>query len=82
MSCVVVTGASGFIGQELVSALGSYGHRVVALGRRPRAGSGQLSWQLGEDLPPDCATAEAIVHLASATLIETGSVKDAVWRDV
>ena len=82
MSSVVVTGSGGFIGRELVSVLIEQGHEVFALSRQPAAGSGQLRWHLGENLPSVCAAADAIVHLASATLVDTDDMQEAYEKDV
>jgi uncharacterized protein (TIGR01777 family) len=61
---VLVSGASGFIGRALVSALISAGHKPVALVRRtPR--EGEVQWNPGTSLDPQkLAGSDAIIHLA------------------
>jgi len=81
MSCVAVTGATGFIGQEVSALFRRQGADVIELSRSGGKG-GSMRWALGQDLPEACRTAETIVHLASATLSETGSLQAAIDRDV
>ena len=57
---VVVTGASGFIGQAVAPALRARGHEVVAL---DRAATGDLAGFAG--WPAHLAGADAVVHLAA-----------------
>ena len=57
---VVVTGASGFIGQSLCPALRARGHEVMAL---DRAATGDLAGFAG--WPAQLAGADAVVHLAA-----------------
>jgi predicted dehydrogenase/nucleoside-diphosphate-sugar epimerase len=71
---VLVTGASGFIGQSLVSRLAAGGHDVRALARRPeRVPQGaRVETVIGDLLDPgslDRATQgmDAVIHLACAT---------------
>ncbi len=45
---VALTGATGFIGQNLLTALAESGYPVRALTRRPRPGSGSVSWVNGD----------------------------------
>ncbi len=81
MSCVAVTGATGFIGREVSTLFRLRGADVIELSRNGGEG-GPLRWTLGQELPEACRTAETIVHLASATLTETGSLQAAIDRDV
>ena len=69
---VLVSGASGFVGQAVVSALRVAGHTVVGLGRDPaRLAAGvpglaeARAWP-AFDVPPDLGglTVDAVVHLA------------------
>ncbi len=67
---IVVTGATGFIGQSLVRRLASEGHDVHILIRKPRTGlPPQISysiWDAEQNDPPVSALegAEAVIHLA------------------
>ena len=45
---VALTGATGFIGQNLLTALDNSGYRTRALTRRPRTGPGAVSWVHGD----------------------------------
>ena len=45
---VALTGATGFIGQNLLTALDKSGYRTRALTRKPRPGSGSVSWINGD----------------------------------
>ena len=45
---VALTGATGFIGQNLLAALDESGYSTRALTRRPQTGSGSLSWINGD----------------------------------
>ena len=65
---VLVTGASGFIGQALVRALSDRGCTVRALCRTPMAG---VAWQAGDLADPaslrgSCVGVEAVCHLAGS----------------
>lgn len=86
---VLVTGASGFIGQSLVHRLLEDGHWVRALARRtPGAGSGHprleyLAADLTDHAALDGATRgmDAIVHLAAATGVSDPAIVRAVNVD-
>jgi len=79
MKRIAVTGASGFIGQDLCAGLRSRGYEVVELTRSKPASRYVRQWQLGEQLPGDCVSADTIIHLASATLV--GAAEGAIERD-
>ena len=66
---IVVSGASGLIGTELVAALQKDGHNVTRLVRRA-AGAGEVFWNPGTDtIDADAFAAvapDAVIHLAGA----------------
>jgi uncharacterized protein (TIGR01777 family) len=67
---IAVSGAGGFIGSALVSALGHEGHRVLRLVRRPSAGQDEIAWD-PEGGQVDSAKLEgvdAVVHLAGESI--------------
>ena len=78
MTQIAVTGASGFIGQQLLPALTDHGHHVKALSRTeptfpPAAAVDHLQGRL-EDRPSIealIAGCEVVIHLAGATAAET-----------
>lgn len=70
---VLVTGASGFIGQHLVRALGDLGARVHAVSRRDREPDPAVTWHRADLAAPGAAerllaaaAPELVFHLASA----------------
>ena len=65
---VLISGASGLIGQALTRALTARGHEPVALVRRaPR--EGEVQWSPGEPLDPEkLAGCDAVVHLAGKNI--------------
>ena len=80
---VAVTGASGFIGRVATEAFEHAGHTVLQLSRRMAIeGRRHVTWELGSPLPEAVKTADAIVHLASATLVERENLDAALRRDV
>ncbi len=69
---IIVTGARGFIGSAVCSALESRGDRVVRVGRGADA---DVQWPaigagFGADTAAVIGTARAVVHLAGATISE------------
>jgi nucleoside-diphosphate-sugar epimerase len=82
MKSIVITGANGFIGRKLCEFCKVSGHDVVPLARSATAGDGALSWRLGERLPPHLRDVDAVIHLASATLVENRHIPEAFRSDV
>jgi len=83
---IVVTGATGFIGQSLVQRLAADGHEVHILIRKPRTGlPPQIPysiWDAQENDPPPAALngAEAVIHLAGEPVTQrwTQAVKRSI----
>ncbi|MET0386614.1 MAG: NAD-dependent epimerase/dehydratase family protein [Polyangiales bacterium] len=74
MSTIVVTGASGFVGRQLVAYLAARGDRVVAIARRPKPSDlpGGVTWLSADLLEPasyESALTDAtcVLHLAAIT---------------
>ena len=62
---LLITGASGYIGQRLAETARARGHQLVLLGRTPVKDFDLVSWQLGEPVPDDALSgAGALIHLA------------------
>lgn len=74
---IVVSGASGLIGQALVPALAGAGHEVVRLVRRAPQGPGEVAWapERGELDAAALGAVDAAVHLAGE------NVGDGRWTD-
>ncbi len=87
---LVVTGASGFIGSNLVERLHADGHRVVGIDRRPGSVAGRGIEHLQGDLcSPDEAIrtalreSDAVFHLAGCPGVRTDDpgIARRRWRD-
>lgn len=67
---VAVTGASGFIGGQLVPALARRGHRVIRLVRRASRGPDEREWSpAGKGVDPALfGDVDAVVHLAAESV--------------
>ena len=71
---VVISGASGFLGQRLTRWLGDNGHEVTRLVRRTPAGDGEIEWDPGAGVldPAALAPHDAVVNLSGANIGEDG----------
>jgi uncharacterized protein (TIGR01777 family) len=66
---VLVSGASGLIGNALLSALSIEGSEFVRLTRNPHAGAGTIQWDTAQSLSPAAVSGfDAVVHLAGETI--------------
>ena len=67
---IAVSGASGFIGSAVVTALAAEGHRLLRLVRRPSAGSDEIAWdpEGGQIDSPKLEGVDAVVHLAGESI--------------
>ena len=73
---IVISGASGLIGTQLVTSLKSSGHEVVQLVRRSAA-AGQIMWdpKSGKLDPASLEGCDAVIHLSGA------GIGDKRWND-
>jgi len=73
---IVISGASGLIGTQLVTSLKSSGHEVVQLVRRTAA-AGQIMWdpKSGKLDPASLEGCDAVIHLSGA------GIGDKRWSD-
>jgi uncharacterized protein (TIGR01777 family) len=65
---VAVTGSSGLVGSALTAFLGTGGHRVVRLVRRPARGDGERQWDPERPAPDLLSGVDAVMHLAGASI--------------
>ena len=67
---VLIAGASGLIGTELVRQLGEAGHTVARLVRHPAAGPDEVTWDPAVfDIDPTALDGvDAVVNLSGASL--------------
>ena len=74
---IAVTGSSGLIGSQLVTALNQRGHEVVRLVRRPASGPSEATWDPAAGTIDTAALAgiDGAVHLAGE------GIGDARWSD-
>lgn len=66
---VLISGAGGLVGTELIKQLRALGHEPIALVRREAAGDHEISWKPGvERLDPEIMESiDAVVNLGGAT---------------
>ena len=66
---VLISGAGGLVGTELIKQLRALGHEPIALVRREAAGGHEISWKPGvERLDPEIMESiDAVVNLGGAT---------------
>lgn len=76
-SRILVSGASGLVGTQLVALLQTGGHRVLRLVRRAPRDRDEVQWSVDRGLadPSAAEGVDAVVHLAGA------GVADARWTD-
>jgi uncharacterized protein (TIGR01777 family) len=68
---ITITGATGFIGRQLVPELQRQGHSLHVLGRRPVEGLSFSPWNSSSTAPPPAASlesADAIINLAGESV--------------
>jgi uncharacterized protein (TIGR01777 family) len=70
MSRIVVSGASGMIGQPLVRTLRADGHEVITLVRRATKGAHEVRWDpdASELAPTALEGADAVINLSGASI--------------
>ena len=67
---VLVSGASGLIGEAVSAALSAEGYEIVRLTRNARAGAGTVQWDPSQALSPDLVSGfDAVVHLAGESIV-------------
>jgi len=79
---IAVSGASGLVGRALTAALGTGGHRVRRLVRRP-AREGEIQWSPGPIGPAALADVDAVIHLAGDSIADgrwTAARKERIRR--
>jgi len=65
---IAITGATGFIGVELVKFLKEKKYKVLTLDRIKKKKSDSIFWKLGYNLPEECKNIECLIHLACNNL--------------
>jgi len=67
---VLVSGASGPIGNALLPALHGHGYETAQLVRRPAIGTGQIQWDPQRPVNSDSVSGfDAVVHLAGESIV-------------
>lgn|GEM_PF-1371288 len=66
---ILLTGADGVVGSEVLRLLADSGRHVVAVSRRGEDGPGRVRWEIGRTPPPDALRRrwDVIVHAAAST---------------
>lgn len=82
---ILITGASGFIGSNLSPFLGTQGHQVYTLVRRPAKADNEIYWNpdTGEIDAEKLEGLDAVIHLAGENIAEgrwTPAKKDRIRR--
>lgn len=79
---IAVTGASGFVGGALATALADDGHLVTGFGRRPHGWQhprgNYVIWDLGSAAPDEAHHIDAVVHCAA--LADDWAPRDTAMR--
>ena len=66
-----VSGASGVLGKALVAVLGTAGHQVLRLVRRPVTAPGEVFWDPHSELPrPELEGLDGFIHLAGKGILD------------
>ncbi|GAH18579.1 unnamed protein product, partial [marine sediment metagenome] len=86
MSKILLTGASGFVGQALIPRLIEKGHKVFALSRHPPVPSKNVIPLIGDIIKPDLGLddvpkdIQAIYHLAGIHSLRMADKDGAIWQ--
>ena len=69
-SRILVTGASGPIGEALLPSLKARGYTITRLVRKQPSGEGQVFWNPAQPLSPQSVSGfDAVIHLAGETIV-------------
>jgi len=67
---VLLTGASGFLGQTLIPTLKARGYDIARLVRGPAGGSDEIHWDPAQPLSPEAISGfDAVIHLAGESVV-------------
>jgi nucleoside-diphosphate-sugar epimerase len=85
MSDLLVTGASGFVGQALIPKLLDKGHKIYALSRHPPAPAENLIPLVGDITHPDLGLREVpkvdgVYHLAGIHSLRQDDNDNSIWQ--
>jgi len=73
---IAITGATGFIGVELVKFLKEKKYKVLTLDRIKKKKSDSIFWKLGCNLPEECKNIECLIHLACNNLSKKSNLNN------